>query len=151
MLCVSIPAGAERVNGGALNVKEISKGLDRVVRQVQNEMSPLRSVTAREEKAMRKLSPSLAVVVLVLVLLSSPLLVWADEGLAAPEALQKNVSLEGLTGISLFFARAYQTNDWLYALYCTLTMAVLGTGIAFVTDFLLAAVGLEVQKIEHRE
>jgi hypothetical protein len=84
-------------------------------------------------------------------LLSFPICVVGDEGLAVPEALEQTVSLDGLTGISLFFARAYQTSGWLYALYCTLTMAVLGTAIAFVTDFLLQAVGLEVHKIEHRE
>jgi hypothetical protein len=80
-----------------------------------------------------------------------PVCVFADEGLAVPETLEKNISLDGLSGISLFFARAYQGSGWLYALYCTVTMAVLGTVIAFVTDRLLQVVGLEVHKIEHRE
>jgi ABC-type phosphate/phosphonate transport system permease subunit len=101
----------------------------------------------REERTMRKLLVGLAVAAL----LSFPICVCADEGLAVPEALEKTISLDGLTGISLFFARAYQTSGWLYALYCTLTMGILGTVIAFVTDFLLQAIGMDVHKIEHRE
>jgi hypothetical protein len=96
---------------------------------------------------MRRLSIGLAMAVLLAV----PSALADSEGLGTPDELERTVSLEGLTGISLFFTRAYQQNGWLYALYCTVTMAVLGVVIAFVTDFLLKAVGLEVHKIEHKE
>jgi ABC-type phosphate/phosphonate transport system permease subunit len=96
---------------------------------------------------MRKLCIGLAAVVLGAV----PALLFATEGLDVPEALEKTVSQDGLTGISLFFARAYNENTWLYALYCTVTMAVVGMVIAFVTDLVLKAIGIEVHKIEHKE
>ena len=73
------------------------------------------------------------------------------EGLDMPEALDHKASLEGLSGISLFFAKAYNENLVLYALYCTVLMAVLGVAIAFVTDIILKAMGMEVTKIEHKE
>jgi len=73
------------------------------------------------------------------------------EGLDIPEALDKKVPLEGLSGISLFFARTYNENLWLYAIYCTILMAVLGMVIAFSVDFILSALGMEVDKIEHKE
>jgi hypothetical protein len=77
---------------------------------------------------------------------------WAEgEGLDVPEALDKKVSLEGLSGISRFFAENYNEHLWLYAVYCTLLMAAVGIAIAFVTDFILSAVGLDVTKIEHKE
>jgi hypothetical protein len=80
-----------------------------------------------------------------------PAFLRAAEGLDVPEALDKIVSLEGLTGFNLFFARAYNGNPWLYALYCTVTMAVVGMAIAFVTDRILKAIGMEVHRIEHKE
>ncbi len=82
---------------------------------------------------------------------AAPALLAASEGLDVPEALKQTASLEGLSGIGLFFARAYNENSWLYAAYCTVTMAVVGMVIAFVTDLALKAVGMEVHKIEHRE
>jgi hypothetical protein len=105
------------------------------------------SIAVQEEKTMRKFSVSLAVAALAAVAIP----VFGSEGLDVPEALENTVSLEGLQGVRLLFARAYRDNVWLYALYCTGTMAVLGTVIAYVTDFILKAVGLEVNKIEHRE
>ena len=96
---------------------------------------------------MWKLRISLAAVILLAV----AGLLAASEGLDVPEALEKTVSLEGLTGLNLFFARAYNENSWLYAAYCTAMMAIVGMIIAFVTDLLLKAIGMEVHKIEHRE
>ncbi len=96
---------------------------------------------------MWKLRTGLAVAVLVAV----PALVTASEGLDVPAALEKTVSLDGLTGISLFCARAYNDNLWLYAIYCTASMGIVGMVIAFVTDLILRAIGMEVHKIAHRE
>lgn len=96
---------------------------------------------------MWKLRSGLAVAILVAV----PALVTATEGLDVPEALEKTVSLDGLTGISFFFARAYNENAWLYAVYCAGTMGLVGVLIAVVTDVILKAIGMEVHKIEHRE
>lgn len=96
---------------------------------------------------MRKFRNSLAAAVVLAV----PALLAASEGLEVPEALEKTVSLEGLTGVSFFFAQAYNENTWLYALYCTLTMAGVGMLIALLTDVILKVIGMEVHKIEHRE
>ena len=67
------------------------------------------------------------------------------------ELLDRKVPLEELSGISLFFARTYNENLWLYAVYCTVLMAAVGVAIAFVTDIILKAMGMEVEKIEHKE
>lgn len=67
------------------------------------------------------------------------------------ELLDRKVPLEELSGISLFFARTYNENLWLYAVYCTVLMAVVGIVIAFLTDLILKAMGMEVEKIEHHE
>lgn len=91
-------------------------------------------------------------VLLALVFQAIPWLVYAGgEGLDVPESLDNKVSLEGLAGIRLFFAKTYNENLWLYALYCTVLMAVVGVVIAFGTDLILKAMGLEVEKIEHKE
>jgi hypothetical protein len=39
----------------------------------------------------------------------------------------------------------------LYAIYCTVLMAVVGIIIAYVTDIVLKSLGMEVHKIEHKE
>ena len=81
-----------------------------------------------------------------------PWRVWASgEGLDIPESLEKKVSLEGLSGISLFFAKTYNDNLSLYALICTVLMAAVGVSIAYVVDLILKAIGMEVGKIEHKE
>ena len=67
------------------------------------------------------------------------------------ELLDRKVPLEHLSGISLFFAKTYNENLWLYAVYCTVLMAVVGMVIALATDIILKAVGMEVDKIEHHE
>lgn len=75
----------------------------------------------------------------------------SGEGLDVPEALDHKVALEGLSGIRLFFSELYNNNLWLYAILCTVLMAAVGMAIAYVTDLLLKAMGMEVAKIEHRE
>ena len=80
-----------------------------------------------------------------------PGLVLAGGTSEKAELLERTVPLEGLSGITLFFARTYNENLWLYAIYCTVLMAVVGIVIAFVTDIALKAMGLEVDKIEHLE
>lgn len=88
----------------------------------------------------------------VLIFQSIPRLLFASgEGLDVPEALERKVPLENLSGIQLFFATTYNENLWLYAIYCTTLMAVVGMVIAFGTDIILKAVGLEIGKIEHKE
>ncbi|MBI4719650.1 MAG: hypothetical protein HY770_00105 [Chitinivibrionia bacterium] len=73
------------------------------------------------------------------------------EGLDVPEPLKRQVPLEGLSGISLFFAKTYNENLVLYAIICTALMAVVGIAIAYVTDAALKMMGMEVGKIEHKE
>ncbi len=91
-------------------------------------------------------------VLLSLVFQAIPWMVFASsEGLSAPDSLDKKVPLEGLAGIQLFFAKTYNENLWLYALYCTVLMGAVGIAIAFVTDIILKAMGMEVEKIEHKE
>jgi hypothetical protein len=91
------------------------------------------------------------VLVLAAILPLIPRFCVASEGLDVPEALDRKVPLEGLSGISLFFARAYNENLLLYAIYCTVLMAVVGVVIAYVTDIILKSLGMEVHKIEHKE
>ena len=87
-----------------------------------------------------------------LVLQSLPRIAHAGGGgLETPEKLEHDVPLEGLSGINLFFARTYNDNLLLYAIYCTVLMAVVGIAIAFVTDLVLKGMGMEVEKIEHKE
>jgi ABC-type phosphate/phosphonate transport system permease subunit len=78
---------------------------------------------------------------------------WAagGEGLDVPEALERDVSLEGLTGIRLFIAHLYNDNLLLFAILCTILMAVVGTLIAYVTDIGLKIIGFETEKISHKE
>lgn len=73
------------------------------------------------------------------------------EGLDMPEALDRKVPLEGLTGIKLFFAKMYNENLLMYALVCTVLMAAVGVIIAYVTDIILKMMGMETSKIEHKE
>jgi len=75
----------------------------------------------------------------------------SGEGLDIPEALDKKVPLEGLSGAQLFFSKIYNENLWLYAGLCVVLMAAVGGLIAVSTDVILKALGLEVEKIEHKE
>ena len=84
-------------------------------------------------------------------LLAAPGLLWASEHLDGDEALKQTVSLEGLSGISLVFAQAYNQSPWLYAVCCTATMAVVGVSIALLADVILKTMGMQVGKIEHKE
>jgi ABC-type phosphate/phosphonate transport system permease subunit len=87
----------------------------------------------------------------LLIMQTLPIRAWASEGLDVPEPLNRKVALEGLSGISLFFAKTYNDNLLLYALLCTLLMAAVGMAIALVTDVALKSLGMEVGKIEHKE
>lgn len=98
-------------------------------------------------KRLRKLGYFLPLLLAQLV----PLLVRASEGLDIPEALNRKVVLEGLSGIRLILAKTYNDNLLLYAIICTVVMAVVGMTIALVTDGILKLMGLEVGKIEHKE
>ena len=66
-------------------------------------------------------------------------------------ALTMKADTNHLSGINLFIARLYNEDRVLYATMVTLVMAVLGTSLAFVTDLVLKALGLEVSRISHRE
>ena len=89
---------------------------------------------------------------LILVFQLIPALAMAGgEGLSVPDALENKVPLDKLSGINLMFAQLYNDNLWLYATVCTVLMALLGITIAFGTDLILKAVGMEVTKIEHKE
>ena len=81
----------------------------------------------------------------------APLRAWASEGLDIPEALERKVPLEGLGGLHLMFSRLYNENLWLYAIVCTVLMAVVGMAFAMVTDLILKSMGMEISKIEHKE
>jgi hypothetical protein len=87
----------------------------------------------------------------VLILQLFPAVVMAAGTAEKAELLDRKVPLEDLSGISLFFARTYNENLWIYAIYCTVLMAAVGIIIAFATDLILKAMGMEVDKIEHHE
>jgi ABC-type phosphate/phosphonate transport system permease subunit len=90
-------------------------------------------------------------VLLLHLFLALPAPALASEGLEMPEELKHEVPLAGLSGFNLFVAETYNNNLVLYAVYCTVAMAVLGVVIAYVTDIILSALGMEVHKIEHKE
>lgn len=80
-----------------------------------------------------------------------PTIVHASEGLDVPDALDRKVPLEGLSGVQLLFSKLYNENLWLYAILCVVLMAVVGGLIAIVTDVILKSMGMETEKIEHKE
>jgi len=91
-------------------------------------------------------------ILIVFILQIIPRIVLAGgEGLDIPEALEKKVPLEGLSGVQLIFSKIYNENLWLYAGLCVVLMAAVGGLIAVSTDVILKALGLEVEKIEHKE
>jgi hypothetical protein len=92
----------------------------------------------------------LGVIVAILGLLPS-LAAAGGEGLEVPEAVNKKVPLEGLSGINLWVSQLYNDNLWLYAVICTVAMGIVGVVIAFGTDLILKTLGMEVHKIEHKE
>ncbi len=65
--------------------------------------------------------------------------------------LSAKVQTEHLSGINLWIVNTYNEDRTLYALIVTLVMAALGTTLAFLTDLVLKALGLEVSRISHRE
>ena len=94
--------------------------------------------------------PIRVLVVAILAVLPS-LASAGGEGLEVPEAMDKKVPLEGLSGINLWASQLYNDNLWLYAVVCTVVMGAVGVAIAFGTDLILKAIGMEVHKIEHKE
>ncbi len=66
-------------------------------------------------------------------------------------ALSMTIDTKKLSGINLVIARMYNEDRVLYAAMVTIVMAVLGTVLAFLTDLVLKALGLEVSRISHRE
>jgi hypothetical protein len=79
------------------------------------------------------------------------LLAGSDEGLKPPEELDQAVDLTKLHGVRLWFGQLYNDHRWWYAIVCTVLMAVVGVVIAFGTDLILKSLGLETEKIEHKE
>jgi hypothetical protein len=70
----------------------------------------------------------------------------------AEGALTQKISTEGLSGITLWLVNFYNQDPriW-FAIIATVTMASVGTAIAFLTDLILKMLGLEVTKISHHE
>lgn len=66
-------------------------------------------------------------------------------------ALSQTIETEHLSGVNLWIAKIYNGDRILYAVIVTLVMAALGTTLAFLTDLVLKAFGLEVSRISHRE
>ena len=66
-------------------------------------------------------------------------------------ALEHRAGTAGLKGASLLLANLYNDRRLLFALVCTVMMAVCGMAIAFVVDALLSSLGLKVTKQGHRE
>lgn len=66
-------------------------------------------------------------------------------------ALSQKVEVSRLSGVNLWVAELYNGDRILYAIVVTIVMAALGTSLAFLTDLVLKALGLEVSRISHRE
>jgi ABC-type phosphate/phosphonate transport system permease subunit len=92
-----------------------------------------------------------SVIIINFLLLGVPALVCAAEGLEIPGELNKKINLANLSGISLFFAKWYNDNLWVYAIMVTLLMGIVGLAIAVSADLILKKIGMEVNKIEHLE
>jgi hypothetical protein len=85
-------------------------------------------------------------------LLTAPALVWAaDPGEKVPDMATRKVATVGLSAINLFFAGWYNDNKWVFAIFVTVIMGLMGGIIAFVTDIFLKAAGLDVSKMDHHE
>jgi len=86
-------------------------------------------------------------------LLALPALAWAagpgDKDV--PDMATRTVKVEGLGAINAFFASWYNSNKLVFAILVTLVMGIVGALIAFITDLILKAIGMEVSKIEHHE
>ncbi len=63
----------------------------------------------------------------------------------------QHIETTHLSGVDLWIAVMYNGNRVLYAVVVTLVMAVLGTTLAFFTDLVLKALGMEVSRLSHRE
>ena len=96
-----------------------------------------------------------AVLLSVMLVCTFPVIDQAARNAMANEKEETTLSLKidtkKLSGINLVIARMYNEDRVLYAAMVTIVMAVLGTVLAFLTDLVLKALGLEVSRISHRE
>ena len=96
-----------------------------------------------------------AVLLSVMLVCTFPVIDQAARNAMANEKEETTLSLKidtkKLSGINLVIARMYNDDRVLYAAMVTIVMAVLGTVLAFLTDLVLKALGLEVSRISHRE
>jgi ABC-type phosphate/phosphonate transport system permease subunit len=96
-----------------------------------------------------------AVLLSVMLVCTIPVIDQAARNAMASEkeetALSLKIDTKKLSGINLVIARMYNEDRVLYAAMVTIVMAVLGTVLAFLTDLVLKALGLEVSRISHRE
>ena len=92
---------------------------------------------------------AIALVCGLLILWQGPANVYGFE--KQETSIIRKVDTSKLSGVNLLIARMYNEDRILYAAMVTLVMAVLGTSLAFLTDLVLKALGLEVTRISHRE
>ncbi len=67
------------------------------------------------------------------------------------EPIPDQVSLENLSGITLWLAQLYNDEKLLFALLVTFSMGIIGIILGFLTDIVLKIFGLDVSKIAHHE
>ncbi len=75
----------------------------------------------------------------------------SEAGSEQSTEFRNKVDTSKLSGIEYLIADMYNNDRVLYAVVVTLVMATLGTGMAFLTDLVLKALGLEVSRISHKE
>ncbi len=75
----------------------------------------------------------------------------SETGNSQETELKHKIDTSKLSGVDYWIADMYNNDRVMYAVVVTLVMAVLGTSMAFLTDLVLKALGLEVSKISHRE
>ena len=76
---------------------------------------------------------------------------YAIEGGKDQTALTKKIDTKDLSGVIYWIVNIYNENRLMYAIIVTLVMAILGTTLAFGTDFILKIFGMDVSRISHRE
>jgi hypothetical protein len=71
-----------------------------------------------------------------------PLTLLAGGGHGEDEEISQIISTEGKTGINLFLVTMYNDDRLVFALLVTAVMAILGMGVASVTEVFLRAIGV---------
>jgi hypothetical protein len=61
------------------------------------------------------------------------------------------IDTTAMSGLTLFIVGLFNDQRLYFALFVTVTMAVVGISIAFLTDIILKSLGLQVSKIVHHE